>query len=417
MKAKKLGILGIAGALVLGYAGVSKAGVELKAGENSKVDLGVWTQVNYTYKAKRENSGDSENVISVKDMRVTLDGELTKNVQFYGDIVSEDGNGFNLEEGGINIVINPYAEVRIGKVVVPFTRQQLVSSYYSIVPSGFLYDVQNIYNNDALMKSGDGVGPASIIAPENAGAILHGEFADGIVRYSIGLFNQETREDKTNNGFGIVGRIEITPVTFGFKPAPQNEINGWEKDTYFGKEGNILTFGVGVYRTTLIDQNAELWRVGGVTIYAPDDLVLTGWTGDVFGEFKVPGSPVIINVAGSYIYLKNSHYYLDNNPKKGDTNIYTVQLQGLYDQAVGFGKPAIFFMYQGAKADYVNSGKSDATYSRFGVGINYYIKGDALKATLGLDNVKYDDAAEAYLNSAQKKDSITDIYAQIQLQF
>jgi len=274
MKAKKLGILGIAGALVLGYAGVSKAGVELKAGENSKVDLGVWTQVNYTYKAKRENSGDSENVISVKDMRVTLDGELTKNVQFYGDIVSEDGNGFTLEEGGINIVINPYAEVRIGKVVVPFTRQQLVSSYYSIVPSGFLYDskVYDIYNDDSLMESGDGVGPASIIAPENAGAILHGEFADGIVRYSIGLFNQENREGKTNNGFGIVGRIEITPVTFGFKPAPQNEINGWEKDTYFGKEGNILTFGVGVYRTTLIDSGASI-NLGT----APDDLVLTGW--------------------------------------------------------------------------------------------------------------------------------------------
>jgi hypothetical protein len=129
------------------------------------------------------------------------------------------------------------------------------------------------------------------------------------------------------------------------------------------------------------------------------------------------------NLQLGYIKLNDSHFYEVNETtwKKGDTSLWYAQGQLLYDAVVGLGKPALAIRYENVEADGVASGKKDFAFDRWGVALNYYLKGQAAKVSLGFDKVEYDDAAKAFLKSSESKseyeDSITDYYLYIQTKF
>ncbi len=414
MKVKKWKVLGLAGALVLGYAVSSNAGVMLKAGENTYADFGFWTQVKFDTQSKLDEGGKTTYTFDVPDARITIDGKMTKDVEFFSDVVMSASNNAALEEGGLNIAVMPEFQVRIGKIRVPFTREQLIPSYYSVVANGAWWDPQGVFNNSTLMQSGSGIGPAGLLEDVNPGVVFHGEIPGGLFKYAVGLFNEEKRLDYENAGLGVTARIEFTPVMLGFKPAPSIETKGWESDTYFGKAGDILTIGLGLMKTTAIDKGAST----SLGLNAPDDLKPFGIGVDAFFEKKLPGAPFVLDLTGGFVSINDSHFYKNasNQLVKGDTTYYYAQAQGLIDQTFGIGKPAFYFRYEGAKADYYDS-TNDATYNRFAVGCNYYIKDAAEKVNIGIDHVSYSDGIKNTLTTLNKKDSVTDFYVQLQVMF
>jgi len=319
-----------------------------------------------------------------------------------------------LEEGGLNIAVMPEFQVRIGKIRVPFTREQLIPSYSSVVANGAWWDPQGVFDDTFLMQSGANIGPAGLLEDVNAGAVFHGEIPGGLFKYAVGLFNEGERLGDTNAGLEVTARLEFTPVMLGFKPAPSIETKGWESDTYFGKAGDILTIGLGLMKTTAIDKGAttNFW------INAPDDLKPFGIGVDAFFEKKLPGAPFVLDLTGGFVSISDSHFYKNasNQLEKGDTTYYYAQAQGLIDQTFGIGKPAFYLRYEGAKADYYDK-TNDATYSRFAVGCNYYIKDAAEKVNIGIDHVSYSDGIKNTLSRWNKKDSVTDFYVQLQVMF
>ena len=442
MKVSKWKILGIAGALVLSYAVASDA-AHIKVDDDTFADLGFWMKVMYNNFDERGHGtlskpDYSRNVFDVIDARFTIEGHINELVQFYGEVlttgaydssvydavgISERDTHVKLAEGGINLLFLPELQLRLGKIRIPFTRMQLADEYGWINPMKPLYDPQEIvtgligstgivyepYANSVLSGLTTTYVP-NLLRYVDGGAVLHGDIAEGMLRYNIGVFNQAT-DDEPLNSVAWAARVEFTPTMLGFNPETTSTPKGWVKDTYLGKKGDILTIGVGYFSQ---DVDPDL---SGTTY---DELDVDAWTVDAFLEKKF--STILLNLEAGYIYLDDSHYEPSlsggtltlNTNEKGDTYFWYAQGQLLYDQAVGIGKPAIFLRYEYGKLDGVND---DFEITRWGGGINYYIEGNAARLSVGVDNVSYDELAEDYLDAHGEEDNITDWYVQAQIMF
>lgn len=425
MKVARWKVLGVAGALVLGYAATTQA-AQIKVDEDTFADFGYNMKIMYQNFDERGKGGLDDwkkNVFDIKDSRFYISGQVSKMVQFYGEWKAsgayEDKTGgyakdnkVGLGEAGVNFVFMPELQVRAGKVRVPFTRYQMTSSYSLIVPTDAWYDkggsdAKGIFKN---IKDGNyaSTNPLDLIGKADGGLVVHGDIANGMFRYNVGVFNEDKRKDEAFKGLQWVARVEFTPTMLGFAPESTSSAAGKVSDTYLGKK-DVLTIGLGYYKEKLYDKE---------TTYN-ESLEVDGWTADLFFEKKF--GCWVPNLQVGYIKLNDSHFYNETTWKKGDTSLWYAQGQLLYDAVVGFGKPALAIRYENVEADGVASDKKDFAFDRWGVAFNYYLKGQAAKVSLGFDKVEYDDAAKAFLKyndpTSEYEDSITDYYLYIQTKF
>jgi hypothetical protein len=443
MKVSKWKVLSIAGALVLGYV-VSSDAAQIKVSDDTFADLGYWMKVRYVNFDERAKKGAgidwNTNVFDVVDARFNIEGQINKIVQFYGEVVTSGayasgvydtlaGLGLKtgrdttakLSEGGINLVFLPELQLRLGKIRIPFTRDQQEDDYSYIVPTGLIYDPHGLFDywRDGLLRLFDG------------GAVLHGEIAKGMLRYDLGIFNQAS-EDKPLQGVAWAARVEFTPTMLGFTPETKTTGRGWLHDTYLGKKGDKLTIGLS-YFTQDVEVTDVLGTgvvVGGALLpdlayLRPDlfpytyekELDVDGYNVDIFLEKKLGSA--ILNLEGAYTYFDDSHLVDKGGGvyKKEDSYYWYIQGQIMYDCVVGIGKPALYAKYEYLEADSMYQNK-DYEMNRWAVGINYYIVGNAARLTVGLDNVNYDDGASKFLKEEEDlEDNITDYFVQAQIMF
>ena len=444
MKVSKWKILSIAGALVLGYV-VSSDAAQIKVSDETFADLGYWMKVRYVNFDERTKKGAgidwNTNVFDVVDARFNIEGQINKIVQFYGEVVTAGAYAKDvydtlanlglstgrdttakLSEGGINLVFLPELQLRLGKIRIPFTRDQQEARYSYIIQSDWIYDPHGIFSywRNGLLRLFDG------------GAVLHGEIAKGMLRYDLGIFN-EASSDEPLNDVAYAVRIEFTPTMLGFNPETKTTGRGWLHDTRLGKKGDVLTIGLSYFTqdvyvsfndtapsfpkydnrlTGVVSGGALLWNKKSSPSYAKE-LDVDGYNVDIFLEKKL--GPAIINLEGAYTYFDDSHAVYKNGVwKEEDSYFWYVQGQIMYDCVVGIGKPALYAKYEYLEAD--GAGK-DWEMNRWAVGVNYYIVGNAARLTVGLDNVNYDGAASDYLKANNKEDNITDVYVQAQIMF
>lgn len=430
MKVARWKVLGVAGALVLGYAVTTQA-AQIKVDEDTFADFGYNMKImyqNFDERGKGDLDDWKKNVFDIKDSRFYISGQVSKMVQFYGEWNASGAYGketygyakdnkVGLAEGGVNFVFMPELQVRAGKVRVPFTRYQMTSSYSLIIPTDAWYDkgganATGIFSKDTGVV-GEGkyisTNPLELIGRVDGGLIVHGDIANGMFRYNVGVFNEDKRKDEAFKGLQWVARVEFTPTMLGFAPESTTSPHGKVSDTYLGKK-DVLTIGLGYYKEKLYDEENTTYN---------ESLEADGWTADLFFEKKF--GCWVPNLQLGYIKLNDSHFYNETNVwKKGDTSIWYAQGQLLYDAVVGFGKPALAIRYENVEADGVKDDKKDFAFDRWGVAFNYYLKGQAARVSLGFDKVEYDDAAKLYLESqtkTKKEDSITDYYLYIQTMF
>jgi len=447
MKVSKWKVLSIAGALVLGYV-VSSDAAQIKVSDETFADLGYWMKVryvNFDERAKDKQYGIdyNTNVFDVVDARFNIEGQINKIVQFYGEVVTAGAYASGvydalaslglstgrdttakLSEGGINLVFLPELQLRLGKIRIPFTRDQQEAHYSYIIQSDWIYDPHGIFSywRNGLLRLFDG------------GAVLHGEIAKGMLRYDLGIFN-EASSDEPLNDVAYAARIEFTPTMLGFNPETKTTGRGWLHDTRLGKKGDVLTVGLSYFSQDVVPAS----QIGSTGIYTgkvvggallpaappyPPNIIQTldtlkeldvdGWNVDIFLEKKL--GPAVINLEGAYTYFDDSHLVNKGGGvyKKEDSYYWYIQGQILYDCVVGIGKPALYAKYEYIEAD---GAHDDLEMTRWAVGVNYYIVGNAARLTIGLDNVNYDDLASDYLKANHLEDNITDVYVQAQIMF
>lgn len=421
MKVARWKVLGIAGALAVGFVATSEA-AQIKVSDETWANFGLNMKIWYKNLDKRSNSttdgGWSKNEFSVSQTKIYFTGQVTKFFQFYSEL---DNAGYaTLGEAGINLAFAKEFQVLAGKIRKPFTRDQIVSGYALLLPTDSFYDPQSILGRSKLgLDRTDG------------GLVVHGDLAGGILNYRIGVFNEDRAVgSKVWTGTGATGwagtqgtgklndkknfewnaRVEFQPLMLGFKPDSAATITAKSADTTLGAK-DIFVIGLGYHKEKHTPKLTQLNN---------KDLDRTGWTIDATFEKKYGN--LVPNLQAGYISLDETHGYLKSGvPKKGDTDIWYVQGQLLFDQVVGLGKPALAIRYEKTEADGEYNTKKDLELDRWGVAFNYYIKGQAARISLGFDNVKYKGAAKEWLKygdqNTKKEDSITDWYLYLQSQF
>jgi len=465
MKVARWKVVGLAGALALGYVASADA-AQIKVDDKTWANFGLNMKIWYKNLDKRSNATDkggwTQNEFSVGNAKIYFTGQVTPIFQFYGEFDQEnsaDSGKTSVGEAGINLAFAKEFQVLAGKIRRPFTRAQLSSGYALLTPQGYWLDPQKQLGQADALKAA--------LGSTDVGLMVHGDLAGGMFRYRVGVYNenrdlnnklwvgtynetdpsktfgwiklddktkigsfmidtfpydyQQTPGTKANNlkNFEWNARIEFTPTMLGFKPESAATTTAKIGDTYLGSK-DVFTIGLGYHAETHTPKAYIEDNLG--------DLKRKGWTIDAMFEKKFGN--LVPNLQIGYISLDKTHYYVDYEKerfKKGDSDIWYVTGQLLFDQVMWLGKPAIAFRYEKIKADgqYYDPDaeiiKKDLTTETFGLAFNYYIKGQAARISLGFDQTKYKDALKYFLKYGNSKtkyeDSITDWYLYFQSQF
>ena len=415
MKVSRWKILSIAVALVLGYA-VNSDAFRVDVDEDTWADFAIRGQLAYLSFDKRSAEKDyRQDYFELTEAEFYAKGQITPLVQFFtqwecvynpldieksGEKLDEDDaykkERAYMKETGMNFLFAPEFKLRFGRIRIPVSRYHQRSDYKKMIPTDYFYryDVHGVFKgNDLGLKVNK-----TALSIREPGAVFFGDTFDGMLRYHIGLFNQPNNKDTNNNdksydGLRYTARLAFTPTMLGFKP--ESSLKGTRGDSYLGKK-DILTIGVGYSKE-------DIW----------DGLTNEMYAGDVFFEKKY-GS-IVPDLGVGYIAAKETHR-IDGKPQ--DSAFWFVQGQLLYDEVVGFGKPAIAARFERMQSDKAWENQ-DAKFDRFSVCLHYFIKGYNAWISVGLDNVRYKDGAKDYLAAqpTAPEDSITDYNVSFEFKF
>jgi hypothetical protein len=277
---------------------------------------------------------------------------------------------------------------------IPFSRATLTSSYNFLIPT---QDDRGIYYEGLRIDPIDGQSVRGDAGERNrdAGIVVWGNVAGGMLKYYLGV--SDGRYDGRRVGlFGRNGkdhlaytiRVQFTPTMLGFK----GETGYTLADTYLGRQ-NVLTLGVG-YRT-LKAETTGLTRNYSKTAEL--------WTVDMLYEQKF--GDLIPNLQVGYIDARDVAYRYDHpNVHYGKATQIYAQAQLLYDQMVGFGKPALAIRWEENKNKDLSTfntttGQTSVSTrepknTRLGVFVNYYIKGQDARIAFGVDTVNRNRASK-----------------------
>jgi hypothetical protein len=274
---------------------------------------------------------------------------------------------------------------------VPFSRNALTSAYAQLFP--YAPSVRGLLPVSPTDVEVDHPADATSLNPRDHGIVVWGNVAGGLVKYYLGITDGATIRSSTDDKLAYTVRLQFTPTMLGFK----GETGYTLADTYLGRQ-NVLSIGVG-YR--VVGRNTRDTKM---------------WTVDMLYEQKL--GDLVPNLQVGFINKKDAGGVADRKASQ----IYA-QGQLLYDQMVGFGKPALAIRLEQNKNEKVDtdSNRDEPKVTRLGVWTHYYIKGQAAKVSLGLDSVNLNSEAKNRTCSDYgvngKCKNFTDITLQFQTQF
>ena len=365
----------LAMAALMGVATLPAHAWRVKVDEQTFANIGFSTMIRGTYQGKRTDAEKSRINFSVPLTNITASGQVNKLVYFTINAESSGAqNSFITRDSFIGLKFADEFRVQAGWQRAPFSRASLTSTYALLVPTSY-----------AGQGLGSGVNPLSVQSavgtPRDAGVVVWGNVAEGMLKYYLAVTDGATIGSSTDDSLAYTVRLQFTPTMLGFK----GETGYTVSDTYLGKQ-NVLSIGAG-YR--VVGRNGRDTKM---------------WTVDALYEQKF--GDIVPNLQVGYISVKDAGGSTDDA-----SHIYA-QGQLLYDQMVGFGKPALAVRFEQNK-NKVNG--PDPKNTRVGVWAHYYIKGQAAKVSLGVDSVNLNSAAKANVSGGGK--NFTDVTLQFQVQF
>jgi len=359
----------LAMAALMGVATLPAHAWRVNIDKESYADIGFSTIVRGTYEGKRSNDPGEKSRLNfyVNKFNITASGQVNSLVYFNMNLEGDPKNNSPVfKDSFIGLKFADEFRVQAGLMRVPFTRYALTSTYALLFPYTPPYG--------ALAVQPFAVGP--LHETRDAGVVVWGNVAEGMLKYYLGVTDGATIGSSTDNKLAYTVRLQFTPTMLGFK----GETGYTLADTYLGKQ-NVLSIGVGyrvVGRSSNIGKNTKMWTV---------DMLYEQKFGDIVPNLQV-----------GYINQKDTRGYADEKAKQ----LYA-QAQLLYDQMVGFGKPALAVRFEQNKNENIFGAlpdRNDPKVTRLGVWAHYYIKGQAAKVSLGVDSVS--------LNSEAKNRTCTD---------
>jgi hypothetical protein len=393
----------LAMAALMGVATLPAHAWRVNIDKDTFADITFATQIWGRSEGKRTNAPTDHNAtnFAVPLTNITASGQVNKLVYFN---INAEASGFRdrfmVRDAFIGMRFANEFRVQAGAMRVPFSRIALTSSYNFLIPT--------VGRADEFR--GLPIEPIRVLGQDNDGSrdtgiVVWGNVAGGMLKYYLGV--SDGRFDRrgsnlfganTKDSLAYTIRVQLTPTMLGFK----GETGYSLADTYLGRQ-NVLTLGVG-YRVVGVE-TTNLPRN-----YSKDAKMFTA---DLLYEQKFGN--LIPNLQVGYIDARDVPFGFNgtpgicpaNNICYGKATQIYAQAQLLYDQVVGFGKPALAirweenrnddmfrFIYAGAGAGTTVPIPGEPKNTRVGVFANYYIKGQDAKIAFGVDTVNRNRASK-----------------------
>jgi hypothetical protein len=406
----------LAMAALMGVATLPAHAWRVNIDQETYADIGFATIVKGTYEGQRIDASNQKSALnfSVPLFNITAGGHVNKLVYFSMnlegphntkvDVKDDLGNTIGkaeisefyprVRDAFIGLKFADEFRLQAGLMRAPFSRAALTGTYVQLVPYTPKY-------KDIGILTVDPTSVGTIVNPRDAGVVVWGNVADGMVKYYLGVTDGETIGSSRDDSLAYTIRLQFTPTMFGFK----GETGYTLADTYLGRQ-NVLSVGVG-YRVVRRDGARD-------TRMLTVDMLYEQKFGDIVPNLQVG---YISQTDTKYTDGSTTHY------DGGARQLYA-QAQLLYDQMVGFGKPALAIRWeQNTNAlPQLASNINDPRVTRFSIWTHYYIKGQNAKLSLGLDSVSLNSEARSRdcdpsTPADQRCRSFTDITLQFQTQF
>jgi len=390
----------LAMAALMGVATLPAHAWRVTVDQETFADIGFSNIVRGISEGKRSNDPNEKSRINffVPLFNITASGQVNKLVYFSmnaeggSTTASLPSNTIRVRDSFIGLKFADEFRVQAGVMRVPFIRAALTSTYVQLFPYTPRFKDIGILGVDPTDVEGG-------LSPRDHGIVIWGNVADGLVKYYLGITDGDTIARTDDDSLAYTIRVQFTPVMLGFKP----ETGYTLADTYLGRQ-NVLSIGFG-------------YRVVGRSRPAPapseDTKMLTV---DMLYEQKF--GDLVPNLQVGFINKKDAGGVADRKASQ-------LYIQGgvLFDQMVGFGKPALAIRFEQNKNEKVDpdTTKDEPKVNRFGVIAHYYIKGQAAKVSLGVDSVRLNSEAKnrdcSASSGTQNCKNFTDITLQFQTQF
>jgi hypothetical protein len=390
----------LAMAALMGVATLPAHAWRVTIDRDTFADIGFSNIVRGIYEGKRNDNSSVKNRLNffVPLFNITASGQVNKLVYF--SMNAEGGsteadlekNTIRVRDSFIGLKFADELRVQAGVMRAPFSRDALTSVYVKLFPYTPRTAALVVDPTDVEV---DPPTSGRSLNPRDHGIVVWGNVADGLVKYYLGITDGATIRSSTDDSLAYTVRVQFTPVMLGFKP----ETGYTVADTYLGRQ-NVLSIGFG-------------YRVVGRSGARRDTKMLT-----VDALYEQKFGDLVPNLQVGYINKKDTR----GNPDEKASQLY-IQGGVLFDQMVGFGKPALAIRLEQNQNKNVDTDttKDEPKVTRFGVIAHYYIKGQAAKVSLGVDSVRLNSEARErtcgdYGVNGKCK-NFTDITLQFQTQF
>ena len=396
----------LAMAALMGVATLPAHAWRVNIDQETFADIGFSTIVRGISEGKRTEHPSEKSRINfyVPLFNITASGHVNKLVYFSMNLegphnitintgladshthtVSINGNYPRVRDSFIGLKFAEELRVQAGLMRVPFSRAALTSTYAQLFPYAPRTPALPLDPTDV---------EAGNLRSRDHGIVVWGNVADGLVKYYLGITDGASIASPTNDKLAYTIRLQFTPTMLGFKPEAGYTVS----DTYLGRQ-NVLSIGFGYRTVGYNNRDTKMWTV---------DMLYEQKFGDLVPNLQVG----LINKsdAGGIADLKVNQLYIQGGV--------------LFDQMMGFGKPALAIRLEQNKNTkaHADSDKDEPRVTKFGVWAHYYIKGQAAKVSLGVDSVNLNSEArnrdcDPDTSGTQRCRNFTDITLQFQTQF
>jgi hypothetical protein len=399
----------LAMAALMGVATLPAHAWKVNIDKETYADIGFATIIRGIYEGKRTNDTNEKSRLNfyVPLFNITASGHVNNLVYFSMNLEGTSAGGNPVvRDSFIGLKFADEFRLQAGLMRAPFSRAALTGTYVQLFPYSPTITARyssTLSNDINILSPAFPTNVGTTVSPRDAGVVVWGNVADGMLKYYLGVTDGETIGSSTDSSLAYTIRLQFTPTMLGFK----GETGYTLADTYLGKQ-NVLSIGFGyrvVGRSGDNTKDTKMWTV---------DMLYEQKFGDIVPNLQVGyinQNDVRVALSSSTTaYIKTSQLY--------------AQGQLLYDQVVGFGKPALAVRFEQSRSKNVHTDttKDEPKVNRLGVWAHYYIKGQNAKVSLGVDSVSLNSEAKNYeckvtSSTYANCKNFTDITLQFQTQF
>ena len=388
-KTKGVLFIGLLLTVFLSLPTPSWAGVKLKIDEDSSLELGFRLQTQFlsSTNANADSSGDHEEKFNIRRASIRVGGNVTKWVKFFLQIGNNDEpgtdnevNDVDLIDAYINLHIHDLAQIIMGELMVPSSRQHLTSSaalmpidHPGITGYSLTWGLNGgaVFNTAAFEDGNlDLEGDANL---RDLGGTFFGSFSLTDVvhaKYYVGAYNgihfMNGGEDKER----VAARVQINFLD----PEPTY----YNLSTYLGQK---KTIGIGAS----VDHQQRIAR----DLADNDNVNYTFYSFDAFADIPVGPGSATIEAGYSNLDLDNSTALRDS-ASGAPKNAKETQGQGFYVQGGYFINNLNLQPWTLYESWYSDASDDLGSWSAWRVGLSYFIKGHNANIKVGFEQFRSD---------------------------